>query len=315
MNWLLRVTCILTLSFLCNSASAQTLKVTDNLTTDPAKAPLVYDDVVNFLRVQDLLDGQADTMEVLQTEYLDKGTLGLKMFIEKYDLTAERMMKAMRKYPEKYSTLDFMPGAIDDMEPEARVALAKFKEFIPHAVFPPTYFLVAGYWGIGSGSVEGQLISVEKWTAPLDETTMLIHELTHFQQVVAVGYEKYAKLFNVEKSLLGLTIREGTAEFVAQNVVGDITQDEAVDYTREHEERLWKEFKEVMHGNETGDWMWSKPADSLQPRHVAYVLGSFICQSYYDHADDKAQALKDILGVTDYSAFLDKSRYAAKFER
>ena len=304
---------ITVLFLLGSSGSVPALDVTQNLTTDPAKAPLVYEDVVNFIRVQKLLENTTDTLHVLQTEYLDKGTRGLAMFIDKYDLTAGRLMKAIREHSEKYSSLGFMPDAIDDMENEAREVFAQFREFIPHAVFPPTYFLIAGYRGIGSGSVEGQLISVEKWMIPLDKMTMLIHELTHFQQVVAVGYEKYAKLFNDEKSLLGLTIREGTAEFVAQNVVGDITQDEAVNYTREHEKRLWTQFQREMSGRKTGDWMWSTPSDSSQPRHVAYVLGSFIVQSYYDRADDKAQAIKDILGVTDYDKFLAESGYAEKF--
>ena len=298
--------------WMCCIGSAQ--EVTTNLTTDPNKAPLVYDDVVNFIRVQKLLAENTDTLTVLQTEYLDKGTAGLKMYIEKYDLTAEWLIKAMRRYPEKYSSLDSMPAAIAAIEDTAHATFAKFKEFIPHAVFPPTYFLVAGHRGIGSGSVEGQLLSVEKWSIPLDhKMTMLVHELTHFQQVVAVGYEKYKRLFDPEKSLLGLCIREGTAEFVANLVTGDITQDEAVQFTRDNEDRLWKQLQTEMHGRETGDWMWSAPSDSLQPPHVGYVIGSLIVESYYQHADNKAQAMRDILGVTDYTAFLEQSRYASKF--
>lgn len=289
-------------------------EVTTNLTSDPHEAPLIYDDVVNFIRVQKMLAGAGDTSAILQTEYLDKGTPGLKMFMEKYDLTAERMLKAMRRHPEKYSSLDSMPAAIAAIEDDAHRAFAKLKEYIPHAVFPPTYFLVGGYRGIGSGSVEGQLLTVEKWSIPIDhKMTMLIHELTHFQQVVAVGYEKYKRLFDPEKSLLGLCIREGTAEFFADLVTGDITQDEAVEFFDMDEERLWGEFQKEMHGRETGDWMWSTPSDSLQPPHVGYVLGARIVQAYYDRADDKAAAVREILGVTDYQAFLDASGYADRF--
>jgi uncharacterized protein YjaZ len=185
---------------------------------------------------------------------------------------------------------------------------------MPNAVFPPTYFLIGAYRGIGSGSVEGQLITVEKWQKPLeDKRPLLIHELVHFEQVVAVGYEKYKALFGPEKSLLGLCIREGTAEFFADLATGEITQDEALDYTLKHEKRLWDWLQKEMGGRETGDWMWKKPEDPEQPRHVGYVMGYRIVQAYYNNAEDKAQAVREILSVTNYPAFLRKSDYAVNF--
>ena len=50
------------------------------------------------------------------------------------------------------------------------------------------------------------------------------------------------------------------------------------------------------------------------PRDLAYVLGSRIVKAYYDRADDKRQAVREILAVTDYPAFLEKSRYGEQFE-
>lgn len=45
--------------------------------------------------------------------------------------------------------------------------------------------------------------------------TLLVHELFHFQQLVATGPDEFYALFGEKKTLLGLTIREGAAEFVA----------------------------------------------------------------------------------------------------
>lgn len=320
MRYVLRGLCMVVLSAwtAVSFVHAQTVDLAgmaDRAATDPEKARLVLDDVENFIRVQGLLAESTDSFAVLQTEYLDKGTPGLKMFIEKYDFTAERLLNAIRKHPEKYSSLQDMPAGIRAYEPEMRQAFIKLKEVVPQAVFLPTYFLVGAYRGIGSGSIEGPLITVEKWSLPIEgEITMLIHETVHIQQVVAVGYEKYVALFGPEKSLLGLCIREGTAEFIADLVTGSMTQDGAIDFIRANEARLWEQFQGEMHGAETGDWMWSTPKDSLQPPHVGYVLGALICQAYYDKAEDKAQAVQDILGVTDYAAFLEASGYANKFD-
>ncbi len=291
-------------------------EVTTNLTDKPEEASFVYDDVLNFIRAQEMLADGGDTLVILQAEYIGRGTPGLKMFIEKYGLTPERLAKAIRKYPDQYASLKRMPRQLKSLEGEAREAFVKLKKYIPGAVYPPTYFLVEAHRGIGSGSTEGQLISVDKWKPPLDhQITMIIHELVHFQQVVAVGYDKYKALFGPEKSLLGLCIREGTAEFFADLVTGRITQDEGLEYTLKHEERLWEQFETEMNGEETGDWMWKKPEDPEQPYHVGYAMGYRIVEAYYNNAEDKAGAVNDILSVTDYQGFLDQSGYRDKMSR
>jgi hypothetical protein len=304
------------LIFILTSSSAiQGQEITTNLTTDPAKAPFILDDIHTFNRAFKLLTIDSDTTKILQTKYFDKGTPGLKMFIEKYNLTVERLTNAIKKQPEKYASLSNLPEPLQEKIKIYRQAYSKLKDFIPGVVYPPTYFLIAGYWGIGSGSVEGQLISVEKWKRPLeDKSTLLIHELVHFQQVVAVGYEKYAALFGPEKSLLGLCIREGIGEFFSYLVNGSITQDKALQFTLKNEKRLWEELQQEMHGSETGDWMWAKPKDPEQPRHVGYAMGFRIVESYYKNSKNKQQAVKEILSVTNYKDFLNKSGYTSKFE-
>lgn len=294
--------------------SAKT-QLSEYLTIDPQQARFIYDDIHTFVRAHKLLTPGCDSLAVLQTEYLDKGTPGLKMFIEKYDLTAERLVKAIRKHPEKYASLGELPDLIAAEEPSYREAFVELKRLIPNAVFPRTYFLVAGHRGIGSGSLEGQLMSVEKWIRPIekDKKASLVHELVHFQQAFAVGYEKYAALFGPEKSLLGLTIREGTAEFFAHLATGIVPKDETLSYVRKHEKRLWEWFEKEMHGPDTGEWMWSRPSDPDQPRDVGYEVGYLIVEAYYNNAKDKTQAVREILGVTDYLAFLERSGYAEKF--
>ncbi len=55
-----------------------------------------------------MLKPGSDSLKILKTEYLDKGTPGLKMFIEKYDLNVERQVKA---YPEAFNTYDSLGEA------------------------------------------------------------------------------------------------------------------------------------------------------------------------------------------------------------
>jgi hypothetical protein len=49
------------------------------------------------------------------------------------------------------------------------------------------------------------------------------------------------------------------------------------------------------------------------PQDIGYFVGFRIVQSYYENAADKSAAFQEILAVTDYELFLQKSGYAEKF--
>jgi hypothetical protein len=306
---------IVLLSLMCLFVTGSYTGVAESLTNDPEKAVFVYEDLNRFIEVHKQLTPEADWHRILQTQYLDRGSPGLKQFIEKYDLTADRLVKAIQKHPQKYGILNVLPPWLKEQEKRIRAAYVKLKAHIPGVQYFPTYFVVAGFRGIGSGSEAGQLISVEKFSPgkkSLD--TLVVHELVHMQQVLATGLEKYRAIYGPEKSLLALTIREGTAEFFADLATGRMTQEGARAYVTANEETLWKKFQQDMLGSDTGDWMWKKPTDPQQPMHVAYVLGGRIVAAFYRNAADKARAVEEILSVTDYPAFLRKSRYGEAFE-
>jgi len=126
-----------------------------DLTKDPNKARFVYDDVQNFIRAINLFTEDADSLAILQTEYFDKGSPGLKEFVEKYQLNTDMLVKAIRKHPEKYGALHNMPKLLSTYSSLTRDEFAKLKSYIPDVVYPPTYFLIGAYRGIGSGSAEG----------------------------------------------------------------------------------------------------------------------------------------------------------------
>ncbi|MDX1430644.1 MAG: DUF2268 domain-containing putative Zn-dependent protease, partial [Rhodothermales bacterium] len=291
-------------------SSSSLAQLTDDRTPDPLKARFVVDDVRNFITAFEMLTAGADTLAILNAEYFEKGTPGLDIFVEKYDLTPERLRNAIRKHPEEYEALRVMPKFLAESEPHFRDCYVELKRVVPHAEFPPTYFLVGSYRGIGSGSQEGPLITVEKEDKTYIGDRMnafLTHEMVHLQQVEAIGLEKYLAIFGPEKSLLALTIREGIAEFFADLAVGEITQEEARRFVIENEGVLWERFQQDMMGQETGDWMWSTPSDPDQPPHVAYYFGARIVEAYYHRAADKEKAVREILAVTDYPAFLEAS--------
>jgi hypothetical protein len=305
----------LSLFCLCVSAASAdpSQRLTANVVTDPAQAELVFVDIENFINAAEKIASGASAAETLQSEYLDKASPGLGMFIEKYDLTVERLTRAMAKYPEKYAAMGEILEALKAEEATFRQAYAEIKRVMPDAVFPPTYFVVAGHRGIGSGSIEGPLISVEKESPEsigADLASTLVHEMVHIEQLAVLG-EAYFEIFSgPQRTLLATSIREGIATYFSELITGGSEHKNAArDFLLENEAELWAAFRQEMLGNEMGDWLWSDPQNPEQPRDVGYALGARIARSYYESAPDRRQAVREILGVTDYPAFLERSGY------
>ncbi len=287
-------------------------------TNKPEEAVFVYTDVENFIKAFGMLKPGVDSLQIIQNEYIDKGTDGLKEFNSKYGLSSKAILKAVRRHREDYIALEKRLNWLKTQEDTLRLAYKKLKYFIPNAFFPPTYYIVGKYWGYNSGSKAGILLTVERRASKnikSSKKVTMVHEMVHMQQAMAIGYpDKYLAIYKDEKSLLALTIREGIAEFFADMVTGKYSQERARKFVVENEKEIWEKFKKEMYGKETGEWMWKKPSNKEQPRDVAYVLGAKIVEHYYKQSLDINKAINEILSVTDYKSFIEKSIYADKFK-
>ncbi len=291
------------------------IRITENVKASAEDAEFVFDDAHHFVHAMKMVKAGAEIIHTLEKEYFAKATPGLKQMLVKYPFSAESLAEAIGKNPEMYQRIEHNVSLLEARVPEFREAYAHYKDFAPSIVFPPTYFLVDRNRGIGSGSPDGQLISIERRT---DESigrleSLLVHELTHFQQLLAVGSDEFYAVFGAKKSLLALSIREGTAQFIAARVTGLPSKLEAREYILANEEEVWRRFQGQMMTRTTKDWMWSTPSDPDQPRDIAYEFGALIVDAYYNHAPDQQEALEEMFAVTNFKEFLDRSGYAARF--
>jgi hypothetical protein len=295
------------------SSAQQTL--TTDVEADAERAVFSYSDVERFIGAMEAIESGADTTVALQRDYLGPASPGLQMFIEKYDLTAKRLRAGMADHPEAYERIPAVLAALRRREPSFRESYSALHDVIPGAVYPTTWFVVAGHRGIGSGSIEGPLLSIEKETVEAIEAgsvePTLVHEMVHLQQLAATG-EAYFEIFSgPERTLLALCIREGAATFFSERITGGSKHKNAArDWYLEHEAEAWPAFEAMMLGLETGDWLWDEPKDPDQPRDVGYAIGARIVEAFYREADDKRSAAAEVMRVTDYGEFLARSGYS-----
>ena len=288
------------------------------ITDDPVKVQFFYDDVRNFLYAMDMLDKGGDAEAILQKEYLDKATPGLKEYIRESGATAKRFVEVIQKKTAQYSALRALPDQLIPQERNIREAFADLAKVVPDPVFIPIYYFI----GIGSSGLNAQpseygiiVALTELSEDPSVLKAPLVHELIHVKNALTVGIEEYMQVFGPKMSLLALSIREGTAYFLTLLSTGEHTHIRAYNYLIENEKTIWERFKADMNNRDPGDWMFRHPKDLDIPMDLGYVVGSRIVESYYNHTENKEEAVREILSVTDFSDFLAQSGYAEKFSK
>ena len=185
-----------------------------------------------------------------------------------------------------------------------------FGQVVPNAMYAPTYLLVGANRGIGQASLPGQLITVTRVADNKEKLKkLMVHELSHFQQAMAMGGQKYAALYAAPDNMLGLCLREGGAEFVTSLVLNDITQSKALAYIEQDESKLKDRFKADLEAQDKEFWLWDSLNQDSHPKLLGYAMGYKICDSYYDQASDKKEALQQILRMDDAETFVASSGY------
>lgn len=288
--------------------------VAQDVTTDPDRVRLEVADIRRLAQVLRSIDagGVNDTAAVIEREYLADASPGLRAYAANYEVTGASIASALAAHPSLYAELDALASAIIAQEDALRAAFRQLLDLFPDAVFPPIWFVVGDNGPGGLTRPEGVLVAAERFTSrPQDVVPLALHELAHFQQAMVQGVEVYRRIYGPDQTLLALALREGSAELIAELTTGRNINATAERYGLANEPELWSRFREEMHGKDPGDWMFEQPTnDAGWPPDLGYWIGYRIARRYYDQAENKRQAILDILGLTDFDAFLQASRYA-----
>lgn len=66
---------------------------------------------------------------------------------------------------------------------------------------------------------------------------------------------------------------------------------------------LWRDFLAVKDTVDNAGWLYAKRADG-EPNDLGYWIGYRIAKAYYDRAADKGRAIRAMLAIEDFDAFL-----------
>jgi hypothetical protein len=312
---------------------------------DPDKVKFVTSDIDNFWRAFDLAMKETERekrIAIFQTEYLDKGSAGLRDFLRLRIKSAKDLLETVEKLPKYYASV--RPGTlrVAEMEKKMRRSFRRFKQLYPEAAFPDVYFVigVANTGGTASGS--GLLIGAELYgltpNTPRDEfpawfktflpevkdeeellrlvtkaldtalkpverlPSIVAHESCHFNQ----NYPK-------QTTVLEKSIQEGSCDLIAELTAGAVINPALRAYGDRHEAALWREFRAEMGGTDLSKWMYNGFRIKDRPGDLGYYMGYKISKAYYQNAKDKRQGVRDVLNIKNFSEFFVRSRYGEKF--
>jgi hypothetical protein len=244
---------------------------------DNAAQPIIETgDVDRFCKVYDAANGRP-TAEALQHDYIDPGSDGLHELARLRNVTGQSIAEAIAKRPEIYSEARACIDVLPRVRERLAVALRKLRDLYLEA-------LCATDWI--DPDIEDRFVGV------------ITHEFAHVQQAVA-----FSEIENA--TVLSASLEEGAAEFVTELTTGSISYSYMSGLIAGREREIETAFAADADKTDLSNWLYNSTPE--KPADLGYWVGYRIVKSYYQHADDKRQAIRDILEMTNPNEFLAKS--------
>jgi carboxyl-terminal processing protease len=276
-------------------------------TSNPDEIKIVTSDIPNFWLMYDKLQkapNKAESLKIIQSEYLDKGSDGLREYVKASHSTAESFYYAFKRYPKVLASLRKSTLQIDRYKKNIIKSAKKLKAVYPEAVFPAYYFVIGKFESGGSQFENFLYIGAEivclADDAPLEEfgelknnvgylkdiENVAIHETIHYQQI------NQNPTTNLEGALI-----EGGAEFAATKITGKFyLRKIAKLLTTQQMQEVEAEFFAEKNAPINPYWFLAKyDAVKKRPAPLGYLIGFNICEKFYHQAKDKKAALRTII--------------------
>lgn len=277
-----------------------------------AKGPSILSgDVTRFYQVYDAAGGRPDAAR-LDRDYLAPGSEGLHEFARLRNVTGARIAATIEAHPETYANARRCLAALPAVKRRLTVAFARLARLYPEAKFPPVTLLVGRGRPVGITNPSGVSIGLEALCAAdfmnpnLEDrfVHVIAHEYGHIQQPDDL---QALNPGDPGATVLRMSLMEGVGEFIAELISGDVANYQHKAWTKGHEAEIEAAFVADEDKTDLSKWMYNGPGDASHPGDLGYWVGYRIVKSYYEHAADRRQALRDIFEMRDPKAFLARS--------
>lgn len=274
---------------------------------------VITSDISRFYAAFDLaVQNPGKATKIFKSLYFRKGSRGLQDFYKTKIQSKQDFAQFVLNFQDYYQSVREDISDLDDLRFQLDGSFRKFRVLYPEATIPDTYFVIGKFQSNGTISKHGVLIGTEvlaktshsdtsNWNKNLLAISMershipvtVAHELVHFNQ----DQQREGN------TLLWKSIREGSAEFIAELLTGET--DGNYQEFEGKEEFIWEQF--LLEKDQAIWSSWMK-ANESRPALAGYWMGYVICKAYFFQVKDQTQAIHDILKIQNYEEFLEKSK-------
>ena len=279
-------------------------------------------DIVNFWTAYDSIKSVENKAEVFNKLYLEKASdLFDSIMAESGDIrNPENYLESFEKYPKFWESLRKPTLELQNILPDINSCFKKVKSIYPKFE-PGDVCVFVGPWAIEGSVLRGVIFLGAEMNVPLKEV-----DLSEFEEDISFVYLNDIKSTIIHETIhlqqksdaedvLSACIREGSADFLAELFLGKPFISPMYDYGWANERKLWAEFSKEMHSSDWSRWLYGSSGTDERPQDLGYFMGYVITKSFYENMNNKDLAVKDIIEVTDFDQFLEKSGYSEKFKK
>jgi predicted Zn-dependent protease DUF2268 len=266
------------------------------------------EDVASFYKLYAATAGHP-TADQLQRDYLDPGSDGLHRLVKLRDVTAASIAESIAQHPQTYADARRCMDVLPRVRPRVAASLHTLEKLYPEMQIRPTTIAVGRGKPIGVTDAEGVVIGLEAlcavtWMEPNIEDRfvhVIAHEYAHVQQAL-----RSPLLYDDPKpTVLEESLIEGAAEFTAELISGSVSYTNFNTMAKRDLKATESAFLADKDKTDLSAWLYN--GTLTKPGDLGYWVGYRIAKSYYLHAVNKRQALRDILDMSDPKAFLATS--------
>ncbi len=302
------------------------LKKNEAAQKNPLTAKINTSDITLFWKVYDrFIKDTSKAADLFLHEYFEKGTDALQ---EYYRIKTRNIggikgfATNMKKMPKFYAGIRKNTQKVALLKDSIRIIYRELKKWYPEAIFPTLNFHIGGWSSGGTVSDYGLHVGADMYAnnADTDKSELddwqknnsvlfsnlkyvVAHELIHAQQG---GMRS-------DTTLLKYVIVEGMADFIGELISGKTANEFQINWAKGNEKRIWEAFKKEMYLDRYSNWIANSNQNRPDwPADLGYWVGYQICKAYFEEASDKKQAIYDMLHLSDYKGFLEKSKVEEK---
>ncbi|RKR82124.1 putative Zn-dependent protease DUF2268 [Mucilaginibacter gracilis] len=291
---------------------------------------LFTSDITNFWNAYDHITVTKDSARqyaYMDSLFLKKATPGLKALMQVREYTAKSYIDAINNYPMFWRSVRPNTLKADGFAKVIDQGIARFKKLYPELKPAKIYFTIGALRTGGTTLDSLVLIGAEvalgdKQTVTTEFPRSLSHLRTYFdsEPMKSMAFNNIHEYVHTQQkttvanTLLGQSVLEGVAEFLAVQVSGQASPTPAVAYGKRNDVRIRQAFAAQLFNPFTGFWLYSNQENEFHVRDLGYYVGYAICEKYYEKAADKKQAIREMIRL-DYndeaalSRFVEQSGY------